>query len=89
MTLNIAVDGKLEAALKARAQEQGIPADKVARRMLAQSLTPEEPEENTTAAWTTGEEKALAFVQWAKSHRSLPLLSDDAISRSSLNPDRW
>lgn len=37
----------------------------------------------------SGEEKARAFVQWAKSHRDTPPLSDDAISRASLNPDRW
>lgn len=37
----------------------------------------------------SGEEKASAFVQWAKSHRDTPPLSDDAISRASLNPDRW
>ena len=37
---------------------------------------------------TTGEEKARAFVQWAKSHRYTPPLSDEAISRASLYPDR-
>jgi len=87
MTLNIEVDGKLEAALKAQATRQGVTADKIARRVLAQALTPEEREE--TAPWPTGEEKARAFVQWAQNHRSTPPLSDEAISRSSLNPDRW
>jgi hypothetical protein len=90
MTLNIEVDGKLEAVLKARASEQGVTADRVARRVLAQALTPAEREEGIVAAsWTTGEEKARAFVQWAKGHRPTPLLSDEAISRSGLNPDRW
>jgi Arc/MetJ-type ribon-helix-helix transcriptional regulator len=37
----------------------------------------------------TGEEKAREFVQWAKSHRDTPPLSDEAISRASMNPDRW
>lgn len=37
---------------------------------------------------TTGEEKARAFVQWAQSHRYTPPLSDEAISRASLYPDR-
>ena len=37
----------------------------------------------------SGEEKARAFVLWAKSHRDTPPLSDEAISRASLNPDRW
>jgi len=38
---------------------------------------------------TTGEEKAHEFVQWAKSHRDTPPLSDEAISRASMNPHRW
>ena len=38
---------------------------------------------------TTGEEKARAFGEWARSHRDTPLLSDEAISRAALNPDRW
>jgi Arc/MetJ-type ribon-helix-helix transcriptional regulator len=37
----------------------------------------------------TGEEKAREFVQWAKSHRDTPPLSEEAISRASMNPDRW
>ena len=37
---------------------------------------------------TTGEEKAREFVQWAKSHRDTPPLSDEAINRASMNPDR-
>jgi hypothetical protein len=41
------------------------------------------------ATWTSGEEKARAFVQWAKSHRDTPPLSDEAISRASMYPDRW
>ena len=34
-------------------------------------------------------DKAREFVEWAKSHPVTPLLSDEAISRASLNPDRW
>lgn len=88
MMLNIEVDGKLEAALKAQASKQGVTADKVARRVLAQALTPEDREEGATAGMT-GDAKARAFVQWAHNHRSTPPLSDEAISGSSLNPDRW
>jgi hypothetical protein len=36
-----------------------------------------------------GDEKAKDFVEWAKSHRETPPLSDEAVSRASLNPDRW
>jgi hypothetical protein len=92
MTLTIEVSGELEAALKAQAREQGLTADRVARRVLADALTPgvEGEEDGLSAATgTSGEEKARAFVQWAKSHRDTPPLSDEAISRASMYPDRW
>jgi hypothetical protein len=37
---------------------------------------------------TRGKEKARAFEQWAKGHPYTPPLSDEAISRASMNPDR-
>jgi hypothetical protein len=92
MTLTIEVSGELEAALKAQAREQGLTADGVARRVLAQALTPGvEREERSFSATTgtSGEEKACAFVHWAKSHRDTPPLSDEAVSRASMYPDRW
>ncbi len=92
MTLTIEVSGELEAVLKAQAQEQGLTADRVARRVLARALTPGVGrEENglSAATATSGKEKARAFVQWARSHRDTPPLSDEAISRASMYPDRW
>lgn len=93
MTLTIEVSGELEAALKAQAIRQGLTADRVARRVLAQALTPgmgpEEDGRSSTAAGLSGEEKARAFVQWANSHRDTPPLSDEAISRAGMYPDRW
>ena len=92
MTLNIEVSGELEKVLKEQAREQGLSADRVARRVLAHVLTPgaeHEEDDFPAASGMSGEEKARAFVQWAESHRDTPPLSDEAISRSSLNPDRW
>lgn len=92
MTLNIEVTGELEVALKAHATQQGVSADRLARRLLVDALAPAAgPEENyfISAAIPSGEEKAKAFVQWAKSHRDTPPLSDVDISRDSLYPDRW
>ncbi len=91
MTLTIEVSGELEAALTAQAQEQGLTADRLARRVLAQALTPgvEQVEGNSAATGTSGAEKARAFVQWAKSHRDTPPLSDEAVSRAGMYPDRW
>lgn len=40
MTLTIEVTGELEAALKTQAQQQGVSADGIARRVLAEALTP-------------------------------------------------
>lgn len=37
----------------------------------------------------TGEERAKAFLEWAESFPDTPPLSDDAISRANLYPDRW
>ena len=43
----------------------------------------------SAAGRANGREKAREFVEWAKSHPHNPPLSDEAISRASLNPDRW
>ena len=43
----------------------------------------------SSASRSNGKEKAREFVEWAKNHPSTPPLSDEAISRASLNPDRW
>lgn len=86
MTLHIEVSGELEAALQAQALRQGLPADRVAQRVLAEVLTPALSGQDATPE--SGDEKARAFVQWAKSHRDTPPLSDEAISRASMYPDR-
>lgn len=36
-----------------------------------------------------GIDKAREFVAWARSHAATPPLSDEAVSRASLNSDRW
>ena len=41
------------------------------------------------ASQMSGKEKARAFVQWAEGHAHTPPLLDEAISRASMNPDRW
>ena len=85
MTLNIDISGELAAALQARAQQQGLPAERIARRLLAEALTPAVKDE----AEESGEEMAKAFVEWARSHRDTPPLSDEADSRAGMYPDRW
>jgi hypothetical protein len=36
-----------------------------------------------------GPARAEEFAAWAKSRRPSPPLSDEAVGRASLNPDRW
>jgi Arc/MetJ-type ribon-helix-helix transcriptional regulator len=43
----------------------------------------------SATARLNGKDKAREFVEWAKSHPFTPPLSDEAVSRASLNPDRW
>lgn len=38
---------------------------------------------------SSGPENAQAFLQWADSFPDTLLLSDEAISRESMYPDRW
>ena len=57
--------------------------------VIMQALEMWPPMEAPSDTLNSGEEKAKAFVQWAKGHRDTPPLSDDSISRANLNPDRW
>ncbi|MBL8293813.1 MAG: hypothetical protein JNN08_18360 [Bryobacterales bacterium] len=92
MTLTIEISDELEAVLQAKAREQGLTTDRLVHDVLAQALAPalevggERPSALTR---TDGEQKARAFVQWAKGHRETPLLSDEAVSRAGMYPDRW
>lgn len=38
---------------------------------------------------STGDEQAAAFLDWAESFPDASVLSDEAISRTNLYPDRW
>jgi len=59
-----------------------------ADEVLEKALDALEQATATPPPRTSGEEKARAFVQWAQSHRYTAPLSDEAISRASLYPDR-
>jgi hypothetical protein len=37
----------------------------------------------------SSEERAKEFLAWADSFPDRPLLSDEAVSRESMYPDRW
>ena len=86
MTLTIEVSGEMEELLKARAEEEGIPADQAASRLLAKALTPGMDQFHRPARLKTPEERAQAWLEWAESHRHTPPLSDEAISRDTMYP---
>ena len=78
----IDVSPETEHNLKAMAQQRGLSIDLYLREVL-------EREAKAIDAIQSGEAKAAAFLAWADSFPDTPPLSDDAINRSSLYPDRW
>ena len=87
MTLTLEPSPEREAALKAQAQARGMSLEEwlldltkqtrpAAARSLQDELTPQE--------WVR------QFNAWVEGHdRTTPLLSDEAISRESIYPDRF
>ena len=87
MTLTLELSPEREAALKAQAQARGMSLEEwlldltkqtrpAAARSLQDELTPQE--------WVR------QFNAWVEGHdRTTPLLSDEAISRESIYPDRF
>jgi len=82
MNITLTLEPEVEKGLLARSQERDLTLnayldDLVKREAAAISATR-----------LCGKEKAAAFIAWAKSHRPTPPLSDEAISRSTMYPDR-
>lgn len=82
VTLNLNPD--VEKDLAARAQARGISLSDYLQEMAAR-----EAARLPVRAGSTGEERAKAFLEWAESFPDTPPLSDEAISRESMYPDRW
>lgn len=80
--------------LETRIQQQAIRAGLSAEDWLQQQVLRQELEDYTPPAKSlqeelTPEEWVRQFHAWAESHdRGTPLLSDEAISRDSIYPDR-
>ena len=80
MSIEIELKPEMEAELKTRARENGLPVSKYVQRLLEQHV-PVHP----VPSALTPEEKAKAFQNWAESfpyRRNTPL-TDDAISREA------
>jgi hypothetical protein len=83
MNVTLALSPEIERGLIVRARARGVSLDDYLQELV------EKDAGLAVATETRGEEKARAFVQWAKGHRDTPPLSDEAISRASMYPDRW
>jgi len=86
MNVTIEISEEQAAVLKVQAEAQGLTVERWLEQIAAQ-LAP-----STSIAHlqlTNPKEWARRFHQWAEAHdRTTPLLSDQAISRESIYPDR-
>jgi hypothetical protein len=86
MTLTLELSPEREAALKAQAQARGMSVEEWLLQ-LADQLAP--PTSIAHLQKTNPKEWMRQFRAWAESHdRTTPLLSDEAVSRESIYPDR-
>ena len=80
ITLNL--EPEVEKGLISRAQAYGLTLDDYLDNLVKREAG------IVSRLPLTGKEKAQAFAEWAKGHRSTKLLSDEAISRAAMYPDR-
>ncbi|KYC35570.1 hypothetical protein WA1_07030 [Scytonema hofmannii PCC 7110] len=82
MAIVITLKPEIEAQLIAQAAVQGISVEEFLQMAIEGLLIPSQP---SVAIARSPQERALAFVNWAKSHSiQAPPLSDEAISRESI-----
>jgi len=88
MTLTIELSPEKEAALKAQADARGLTIEQWLLQLADQQVQPE-LESIVHLQKTDPREWARRFQSWAESHDpNLPVLSDEAMSRESIYPDR-
>ncbi|MFN2456316.1 MAG: hypothetical protein ABR577_19130 [Pyrinomonadaceae bacterium] len=89
MPLTIDMPPELESRLHQAAAREGVAAADYARMVLEERLLSAAQEELPFWATATKEEWLQAFNAWMDSHDpTLPLLSDEAISRESMYGER-
>jgi hypothetical protein len=87
MTVTINIPPEREAAYQALAQAKGLSVEQWLRQLVDQAapLQLETSPSNQDSRDTWEEE----FDAWVNSFPHTPPLSDEAISRASMYPDRW
>ena len=90
MTLTIELPDEKAAELKAQAEAHGFSVERWIERIAEQyAVTVTPPDSIVHLQRTDPKEWARRFHEWAESHdRTKPPLSDEAISRESIYPDR-
>ena len=79
MTLTLELPPEIEARFVAEAQAQGVPIDEFLKAYLIQHAPPVVSRDMSAEEWER------QFRAWAESHdRSIPPLSDEAVSRESI-----
>lgn len=87
MTLILELPNELEAALKAQALAHGLTLEAWLQKIAADQVKPATL--RSLQDELTPEEWIREFDAWVAGHdRTTPLLSDEAISRESIYPDR-
>jgi hypothetical protein len=86
MNVTIELSDEQAAVLKAQAEAQGLTVERWFQK-IAELHVPSDSIAHLQK--TNPEEWARLFHEWAESHdRTTPLLSDEAVSRESIYPDR-
>jgi len=83
MSITLHLDPDVEHSLSILAQQWGVSLGEYLREIVNREAG------RAPRPSSTGEARAAAFLEWADSFPDLPVLSDEAISRASLYPDRW
>jgi hypothetical protein len=89
MTLMIELEPEVEERLREAATREGLEADEYVRVLIRRHLP--EAKSGRKSLWNTltPEEWSRAFDEWADSHdTSIPLLSEEAVSRASFYEDQ-
>ncbi|MCX6591677.1 MAG: hypothetical protein NTZ56_09145 [Acidobacteria bacterium] len=82
MTITLNLDDEMEHSLQAKAEERGMTLGAYLDDLVQKEAR------SARELRRPGREKADAFVKWAASHRATPPLSDEAISRAAMYPNR-
>ena len=81
MTVRLELKPELEASLMAAAKARGIPLEKYLEQVIQGHVT--------DRPVVSAQDWERELDEWAESFPEMPPLSDEAMSRESMYPDRW